>query len=386
MAVRTDITVDWESSPRIVTVLSPSTEVTIQDLHDTLAYLEQLPLNMDDDQIVSSSGKENLGGGVQVGVTLTLLDAQLAFEARPGPDYVQCSVSGGNLVAVDANGADISSIYPTAFTQVVVTSSSSATLQNQEALEIASFQGGVAINPNSSISGTTFPAGTRDNPVNNTADAIAIAQSRGLKTLFIQDDLTLTSQDFSSGFVFQGDSRLITLTVDPGANVTNCEFTMLNITGTLDGNNTVRQCIVQNLNYVNGLIFECALEGTITLGGTTKLAILNSWSNLPTDEDVAGPTPTIDLNGGFTDFVLRDYNGGIKLTNSANPSLVVSLDMSSGHIFLDATLSEGVYHLRGAFDLTNNSTGNAVVHEESAQQKVWEHPDALSVRRYLSLS
>ena len=386
MTIRTDITVDWESSPRIITVLSPSTEVTIQDLHDTLAYLEQLPINMDDDQIVSSSGKENLGGGVQVGITLTLLNAQLAFQARPGPDYVQCSVSGGNLVAVDANGADLSSIYPTAYTQVVVTSSSSATLQNQEALEIASFQGGVAINPNSSISGTDFPAGTRDNPVNNTADAIAIAQQRGLRTLFIQDDLTLTSQDFSSGFTFEGDSHLITLTIDAGANVANCEFRRLTVNGTLDGDNLVRQCIIQSLNYVNGLIFECALEGTIILGGTTKLAILNSWSNLPTDEDAAGPTPTIDLNGGATNFVLRDYHGGIKLINASDPTLVVSLDMSSGHVFLDSTLTEGAYHLRGTFDLTDNSTGNVVVHEESLQQKVWEHPDALTVKRFLSLS
>lgn len=386
MAIRSDITVDWESSPRIITVAAPSTEVVIQDLHDTLAYLEQLPVNMDNDQIVSSSGKENLGGGVQVGITSTLLNAQLAFEARPGPNYAQCSVSGGNLVAIDANGADIPPIYPTAYTQVVVTSSSSATLQNQKSLEIASFQGGVAINPNSTISGTAFPAGTRDNPVNNTADAIAIALSRGLRTLFIQDNLTLTSQDFSSGFTFVGDSHLLTLTIDPGANVTNCEFQRLTVTGTLDGSNLLRQCIVQDINYVNGLIFECALEGAISLGGTTKLSILNSWSNLPTDEDAAGPTPTINLNGGATNFVLRDYNGGIKLINASDPTLVVSLDMSSGHVFLDSTLTEGAFHIRGSYDMTNNVTGNAVVHEESIQQKVWEHPDALTVKRFLSLS
>lgn len=130
MAIRSDVVVNWNASPRIITVLAPSVEITIQDLLDTCREIEDEPLNMVYAQLVSAAGKENLGGGVKVGITLRLLNAVLAFEARPGSAYVQCKVSGGNIVAVDSSNIDISPIYPTAFTQILVTASSSATLSS----------------------------------------------------------------------------------------------------------------------------------------------------------------------------------------------------------------------------------------------------------------
>lgn len=134
MVVRNDITVDWFASPRIITVAAPSTDITIQDLLDTCRELEDDITNTVYDPLASAAGKENLGGGIRVGITLTLQNAVLAFEARLGPTYTQCRVSGGNLVALDVNGDDISPIYPTAFTQVLTTASSSATLQGVSGL------------------------------------------------------------------------------------------------------------------------------------------------------------------------------------------------------------------------------------------------------------
>ena len=40
MAIRNDVTVDWSVYPRIITVLAPSTEITMQDMLDTLRELE----------------------------------------------------------------------------------------------------------------------------------------------------------------------------------------------------------------------------------------------------------------------------------------------------------------------------------------------------------
>ena len=134
MAIRNDLTIDWEVSPRIILVDAPSIEISMQDLLDTLRDAEALPQNMDDDPIVSAAGKENLGGGVYVGLTVTLLNAVLGFEARGGPTWEQCNISGGNLVAVDSNGQTISPVYPTMYTHVVMTASSSATLQGLDTL------------------------------------------------------------------------------------------------------------------------------------------------------------------------------------------------------------------------------------------------------------
>lgn len=139
MTVRTDLTVNWNTSPRLITVASPSTEILMQDLVDTVRLFEaDLDEGMQFDHLIDASGKEALGGGTFVGITVKLRNAQIAFEARPGPSYVQCNIAGGNLVAVTSDGiTDLNPVFPTAFTQVVKTSSSSATISG---LEITNLQ------------------------------------------------------------------------------------------------------------------------------------------------------------------------------------------------------------------------------------------------------
>jgi hypothetical protein len=213
MAERTDLIVEWTRSPRIITVAAPSVALTMQDLVDTCkGVLEQSWDGLDQPALHSSGGKQDLGGGVAVGITVTLQNAQIAFETRnlsissgtatsdqngtvltdlaatfitdgvevgdavvnfadrssatvievlsqtqistyqlrdgtantwhTGDNYkvyqiAQCSISGGNLVAVDSNGTSINPVTPTAFTQVQLANSSSATLQTLDGATIA---------------------------------------------------------------------------------------------------------------------------------------------------------------------------------------------------------------------------------------------------------
>lgn len=131
MAVRSDISVDFSVSPRIITVASPSVALLIQDLNDTLRSIERgLAAGMQFSSLLLSAGKNDLGSGALVGITLTLQNAQVAFAARPGPATIQCAISGGNLVAVDATNVSMSPIAATAFTQVTLAQSSSATIIN----------------------------------------------------------------------------------------------------------------------------------------------------------------------------------------------------------------------------------------------------------------
>lgn len=214
MTERAYVTTDWGVSPRLVEVASPGSggadNISIQDLHDSLksntlqaSESDDSLDNMDDDAIIDSAGKEDLGQ-FNVGITATLLDGQIAFEANYTPaqtgtatsvnlsgtsltdisaafesnvvtrgaviinftdqsvgevlkvngenqldhrilvqginndwgigdvykiwNIIQKEVDGGNVVAVDDLEASISPIFPTAFTQVVKTASSSATV------------------------------------------------------------------------------------------------------------------------------------------------------------------------------------------------------------------------------------------------------------------
>ncbi|OGC54593.1 hypothetical protein A2797_01765 [candidate division WWE3 bacterium RIFCSPHIGHO2_01_FULL_48_15] len=120
--------VDFHKVLKLITVLKPATDITIQDLHDEIRLFEEQNPNLEVAKIMNASGKQPLGGGVQVGITLELVnDWRLAFEDRsPGPAEVLCTVSGGNLVAT--NIYNNNPIYPTPYVQVVIAQSSSATI------------------------------------------------------------------------------------------------------------------------------------------------------------------------------------------------------------------------------------------------------------------
>lgn len=117
MSIRDDLTINWTVSPRIIEVTGSSTSLNVQDLYDTVRDKAAASEAIDDPEIIEGSGKEGLGGTppVLVGLTIKLLNAQVKFEAKASPTV--CAVSGGNLVAVDANG---DTMYPIAFSTNVV--------------------------------------------------------------------------------------------------------------------------------------------------------------------------------------------------------------------------------------------------------------------------
>lgn len=80
MATREDIFVRWEFSPRLIEVEAPSLTLTIQDLVDTLRILEDSWAGITQAHVLDASGKEDLGGGLFVGVTSKLRNARILFE------------------------------------------------------------------------------------------------------------------------------------------------------------------------------------------------------------------------------------------------------------------------------------------------------------------
>jgi len=351
MTIRTDVTVDWSVSPRLITIASPSVEITIQDLVDTCRDLEDEMYNLAYDRLISAAGKEPLGGGVSVGITATLNNAQLSFEARPGPSWVLCTISGGNLVAIDENSDEIDPRSPTAFVTIDRTSSSSATLSDLNSLQAASFGGGVAVSTGSPYSGISFPVGTRAAPVNNTTDAVSVADSRGLKTFFVVDDLTLSAVDFSSGYIFQGDNPIISrIDIEAGANVEDCEFLSATIDGVLDNNNNVRSCIVESLTHLNGFIIDSGLKDTVTLDGNIEAHIVGCHT-----ADIATP-PIIDMGGSGQSLIMNNYSGAFTLQNKTGVGDTAIIDLSSGSVTIDNTVTAGSVVLRGVGEWANEDT------------------------------
>ena len=117
------LTFDFLNS--IIEVPAPTTSISVQTLINEIRDEEdELEPSIAYSKIADAFGKQDLGGGTLVGITLVLLDNwKVRFEARPGPDTVACIVTGGNLVAVSGNP-----IAASAFTSVTIAQSSSPTI------------------------------------------------------------------------------------------------------------------------------------------------------------------------------------------------------------------------------------------------------------------
>jgi hypothetical protein len=110
----------------IIEVPSPDITLDMQYLINQIRdQEEELDRGINYAKIADASGKDSLGGGVYTAITVTLLDQwRVRFEAKSGPDTIQCTISGGNLVG----GPGGNPIAPSAYTQVVNLSSASGTI------------------------------------------------------------------------------------------------------------------------------------------------------------------------------------------------------------------------------------------------------------------
>lgn len=125
MSVRNDIIIYWDLSPRIIEIATPSCDLTVQDLYDTIRYLASGWNGIDEPEIIDASGKEILSITEAVGLTVKLLNAKVKFEDRSSP--TDCNISGGNLVALDINDNPMIPIQYAIYVTVSYAKSSSAT-------------------------------------------------------------------------------------------------------------------------------------------------------------------------------------------------------------------------------------------------------------------
>lgn len=273
----------------------------------------------------------------------------------------ECEASGGNLVAVAANGSQINAFMPTWGTHVVRTSSASATLQEQQDIRFASFNGGVTVDITTSFSGTEFPTGTPRQPVNNMSDALTIANNRGLNKLFLNTSVTVGGSLNFSQKIFEGLSRtLVTVTLDTSANTLNCEFLGCSVEGTLDGASEIILSNIGELNYINGVVKECTIDGPITLGGNSSFEAIF----IDTNSGVAGTnTPIIDMGGNGPDLQMRGHSGGIQLENKtgSNPA---TIELEQGQIRIQPSVNNGIVVCRGIGKVVDNSGVGATIIDE----------------------
>jgi hypothetical protein len=109
---------------RIITVLAPDTEITVQELINAIRDWEDDHLEWD--KVADATGKDYLGAGLYTAITVRLLNWRLKFQDRDQP--TACIVRGGNLLAVDAQGNYMYPIAPAQNVTVAIAQSTAASL------------------------------------------------------------------------------------------------------------------------------------------------------------------------------------------------------------------------------------------------------------------
>ena len=79
--------------------------------------------------------------------------------------------------------------------------------------------------------------------------------------------------------------------------------------------------------------------------------------------DVSGSASAPIINCGDQanlDLSIRDWNGGLELTNISGSNSSVSVDINAGRLILDSSVSSGDIAVRGSGYIIDNSTGATV--------------------------
>jgi hypothetical protein len=353
------ISIDWAtkiiSVPKADTTLIQLSPIEIRELNlnDFRMWLKDLE-DSEDGMIFLDTHRHNTEvnvGGITLarvieiinGYTVTFEDGQYAV----------------NLVGANSNVGDNVNVN-----QVSVRSFNSAGLISNPAIEYASFNGGVTIDIVNGVSGTLYNRGTPQNPVNNLADALLIAEYRGFDTLYIVKSMTLDSGSNIEEFILVGASLVHTEIIiaasalSSGVTIKNC-----NINGTLDGNTHIDHCSVGDLVYVNGQIHGCGLYGTITLGGNDKAVVADCYT---IDQD--NPL-IIDMGGSGQSLEMPNYSGLATIKNLTSGIEEIGIGLNAGMIILDSTITAGTIIISGNGRCENNTTGTATVNVDGLMSK-----------------
>lgn len=205
--------------------------------------------------------------------------------------------------------------------------------------------------------GTAFPIGTKKYPVSNIANAMSIAAANNIGIIHVEENVTvLASDDVSSTIVMGSHATKSEIIVTSGATTEFTQFRDCTLKGTMGGQVVVRDSMMEDVFSFEGIIHQTLLAaGTLQIGGTRPTYILDSF----------GVSNGTAVEIGFATDVkleIKNYTGNIKLIDKSGTEPVV-IDMNSGNVELDSTVTAGTITVRGNCTLTDNSAGATVIDE-----------------------
>jgi len=265
-------------------------------------------------------------------------------------------------------------------------------------LQQISFCNRVMIDVAHGFSGTTYPIGTHNTPVNNLTDALTICANNNIDRLLIHDDLTIESiHNVDSMSIETMGIMGTTLTLGAGCSANKTVFRYLNLEGIISNSDQllVEDCSIGNLEnftgVMNNVIFGQGSE--ITIGIWAEI-IQGTAGGDPTNEvEIYIGTASLNMSGWTGNLKLKDKTGTNRtIVNSASGNIIIASTCIAGKIqllgvgFLEkddsgpgctvdtegfisrVTIAESVWDEDLANHLNDESTGHALMHQAYKQR------------------
>jgi hypothetical protein len=352
----------FDQQNKLIIPDSDQTTIFVQDVYNACREAESEPMFIDELDIVKAGGKDDLGDGAFVGITMTLLnDWRVKFADQPGPTVEPRFIRGGNTLAI--NSFANNPVAPSTFVAVTIAQDSSPTLIEtgvsgltaDESLKLDQMHGMTERSIYFDDTAGAGGAGYQQDPVSSINEIVSATSITGIRHVKADSDITLDRNMLQ----YQWDGRDQLHTMDlAGWLVADSSFMNLKVTG--DGVSSdvfMRGCALENLLGVKGSFHDCGFEGTITPDGTGKSVFHNCYSEVP---GLTRPILSFSDSAGAMQVALRSWSGGLEIASMTQTNDECSIEVESGRILIATSCTNGLISVRGIGYLTNDSAGTTV--------------------------
>jgi hypothetical protein len=216
------------------------------------------------------------------------------------------------------------------------------------------------IDTNNGSTGTVVGTnGTKDNPVDNLANAVTLAAATGFRRYNIRQTgggpLTLTSAHDDWQFHAIGEGADIALA---GFDVGGSRFVRCNLEGVQNGAIIAEDCMLEDVTGMRGTYKGCRYRGTLGLFATGSVHSDGGSSH----ESAGGADPIFSFTGaGAHQLHLHGFAGHVELQDMTNASDEADIELISGHVTIGATNTLGTATVTGVGVVSDGAVGGTTV-------------------------
>lgn len=254
---------------------------------------------------------------------------------------------------------------------VTVSNLTDSQVVESEIAQSLDYGGVVHYKEGSEFSGSEYPYGTVNYPLNNISDVIAMCNKVGTKNISVKGDLYMDRN--LSGYVFNGENASCNIFFE-GYDISECVFNSVRLRGNCTGSIRANSCDIFNVSGISGEFYLCGLSGMITFGNTETCLVMCFTRHTNTEHVIFNGGDLLDAN-----VCLRAYTGHIFVDGFKDAGTTFTVDFISGKLTItnnNSNIKELV--VRGVGIVNNLSSvivdTSGIISNNSISEAIMEAP------------